>query len=120
MKFLQATIQVRDMESSLKFYQEFLGLRLRDRLGGSDREIAFLQGENGETAIELIHVPQAKKFQGQGISIGFGVDDLSAFYKKAQEADLNPGKIIAPNDSIKFFFIKDPDGVAVQICQITA
>lgn len=117
MAFLQTTIQVQNLEKSIEFYRDYVGLKVQDRFGGPQREIAFLSTEPGATAVELIYVPQAEKFQGQGISIGFGVDNLDKAREKALEMNLNPGEVISPTPQIKFFFVKDPNGVTVQLCQ---
>ena len=43
MKFCRCTITVNDLEESLKFYQEIVGLSLNRRFAtGSGMEIAFL------------------------------------------------------------------------------
>lgn len=117
MDFLQTSIQVEDMERSIEFYRDYMGLKIQERFGGPEREIAFLAAESGTTAVELIYVPNAKKFQGQGISLGFGVDNLDKAREKAKEMNLEPGDVISPNPQIKFFFVKDPNGVPIQICQ---
>ena len=53
MKFCWATIMVKDMEESLKFYQEIVGLKVDRRFeAGPGVEIVFLG--NGETKVELI------------------------------------------------------------------
>jgi lactoylglutathione lyase len=53
MKFLWTTILVNNMDESLKFYEEIVGLKLTERFqAGPGMEISFL-GE-GETKVELI------------------------------------------------------------------
>ncbi|HCX61202.1 MAG TPA: glyoxalase, partial [Clostridiales bacterium] len=53
MKFLWTTIHVKNMEESLAFYQDVVGLKLMNRFNaGPGMEISFL-GE-GETKLELI------------------------------------------------------------------
>ena len=53
MRFLWCTINVRDMEDSLEFYHEKLGLEIdRQFHKESGMEIVFLG--NGETKVELI------------------------------------------------------------------
>ncbi len=53
MKFCWSTLKVKNLEESLKFYQEIVGLKINKRFNaGPGREIAFLG--DGETKIELI------------------------------------------------------------------
>ena len=76
MKFLWTTIEVLDVDESVRFYQEIVGLSVEHRIAGEETNIAFMG--DGETKIELIShkgvVPQAV---GALISIGFEVDDLT-------------------------------------------
>ena len=76
MEFCWITITVKDLDESLKFYQEIVGLPLVNRMqAGPDTEIAFL-GE-GETQIELIaHKGQQDVQIGPDISLGFSVCSL--------------------------------------------
>ena len=53
MKFCWVTINVKDMEASLRFYQEIVGLTIDRRFqAGPGVEITFLG--NDETKVELI------------------------------------------------------------------
>lgn len=118
MKFCWTTIIVKNMEESLKFYQEIVGLpldrRYRARPG---TEIAFLG--DGETKIELIcyeSVPNV--IIGQDISLGFEVKSLDEMmeYVKARGIAIHSGPI-EPNPHIKFFFILDPNGLKIQFVE---
>jgi len=60
MKFCWTTLTVKNMEESLKFYQELIGLNLNQRFqAGPNMEIAFLG--QGETQVELIYNKEAKE-----------------------------------------------------------
>src|SRR5699024_2325801 len=76
MKFVYVTIKVRDMEESLKFYRDIVGLSIDAKISaGPNREIVFLG--DGETKVELIEDNGVEDIDlGQDISIGFGVDSL--------------------------------------------
>jgi len=118
MKFCWCTITVRNMEESLKFYQEIVGLPIIRRFtSGAASEIAFLG--DGETKIELIHTEENKLVNiGQDISLGFevnSVDEMIKFVKeKGLELESGPFR---PNPHVKFFFIKDPNGVRIQFVE---
>lgn len=118
MKFCWCTIAVMNMEESLRFYQEIVGLSINRRYkAGPGTEISFL-GE-GETEVELICDSNRKAPSNtDGISIGFeveSVDKMVAFIKeKGIEIVREP---VQPNPHIKFFFVKDPDGVNVQFVE---
>lgn len=118
MKFLWVTIAVNNMEKSLYFYQEIVGLKVSRRFTpGPGREIVFL-GE-GETQVELIH-DSGHPAPGRvdGLSLGFEVqslDDMMAFVKgNGVEVE---GGVIQPNPHIRFFYARDPDGVRIQFSE---
>jgi lactoylglutathione lyase len=118
MKFLWCTIHVEDMERSLRFYEEIVGLKVEKRLAsGSNGEIVFL-GDN-QTKVELIYdntTRQANSFKG--ISLGFEVeclDDMIEFIKlNGIQIEKGP---IQPNPNVKFFFVKDPNGLHIQFVE---
>lgn len=116
MKYLWTTMHVKDMDASLKFYQNVLGLEMEwRRPAGPGMEIAFLKAEGTDTKVELIC---AEDFQGQAegveLSLGFAVEDVEAKREELAAAGYAPTPIISPNPMTKFFFIKDPDGITIQ------
>ncbi len=118
MRFLWTTIHVKDMEKSLGFYRDVVGLDLKRRFGGAPGpEMAFLGGDGGE--VELISDGSGKEAKiGIGISIGFEVDSLTdkmAFIRE-KGFDITGGPI-QPSPSVRFFFVKDPDGLSVQFVE---
>jgi len=118
MKFCWCTIAVKDMKDSLKFYQEIAGLAVNRRFSaGPGMEICFLG--DGETKVELICGPNHKApGKVEGVSLGFevnSVDEMIKFIKeKGLAVDSGP---FQPNPHIRFFYVKDPDGVSVQFVE---
>lgn len=106
------------MEDSLKFYQEIVGLSLNSRFqAGPGMEISFLG--DGETKVELIYDSNNKEMGNvEGISLGFeveSVDEMIRFIKeKGLEVDSGPCQ---PSPHVKFFFVKDPNGVSIQFVE---
>jgi lactoylglutathione lyase len=118
MKFCWVTINVTDMDSSMLFYQEIVGLPV-DRVMKPNPKmmIAFLGA--GETKVELIFDPvQGKRSQGKDISIGFEVDSIDRFMEvlKAKGVEIESGPF-QPNPTIRFLYVLDPDGVRVQFVE---
>lgn len=118
MKFCWSTLLVKDLEESLKFYQEIVGLKLDRRFAaGPDTEIAFLG--DGETKIELICTKGKKEvFVGSDISWGFEVDSVDkmiAFLKEKGIA-IQDGPV-QPNPHTKFFHVLDPNGLRIQFVE---
>ena len=118
MAFLWTTITVKDMEESLKFYQEIVGLPLNRRFpAGPGMEIAFL-GEDA-TKVELIYNPNVKEISmGTDISLGFAVGSVNEKIALLEEKGikLHSGPF-SPNPHVKYFFIQDPNGLKIQFVE---
>ena len=118
MKFCWSTINVKDMDQSLVFYQEIVKLPLKRRFtAGPGVEIAFLG--DGDTQIELIanaHIQSVE--MGKDISLGFivdSVDEMMDFVKGKGIGILSgPHK---PNPQTIFFFVLDPNGLRIQFVE---
>jgi lactoylglutathione lyase len=118
MKFLWCSIHVRDLEKSLRFYQEIVGLNVLNRFGAAPGpQFVFLDGEGSQ--VELIcdgrETPPAL---GADISLGFEVqslDEKMAFVReKGVPVESGP---FQPNPHVRFFFVKDPDGLSIQFVE---
>ena len=118
MKFAHVTIMVKNMEESLKFYQEVVGLNIERRFpAGPGMEIVFLG--DGETKVELINNSNIKEINiGHDISLGFEVeslDDMMKFVNK-KEIGIHSGPF-QPNPTTKFIYVLDPNGLKIQFIQ---
>lgn len=118
MKFCWSTINVKNLEESLKFYNEIIGLNVNRRFNaGPGVEIAFLG--DGETKIELVCNEELKEVSfGQNISLGFEVKSLDEMITLLKEKgiDIKSGPF-SPNPHIKFIYILDPNGLKIQIVE---
>ena len=55
MKYLWTTMHVKNLEESIAFYEEVVGLKLEHRFpAGPGTEIAFMKSEGTETKVELL------------------------------------------------------------------
>lgn len=118
MKFCWTTINVLNMEKSLAFYQEIVGLPLMRRFpAGPGTEIAFLG--DGETQVELIASTSTIEVKiGQDISLGFiveSLDDMLDFIQK-RSIPVHSGPH-QPNPQTRFFYILDPNGLKIQFVE---
>ena len=117
MLFRHVTLSVKDLDKSLNFYRDIIGLEITRRFSaGPEREIVFLG--SGGTEVELIS-GGAEATVGTGISLGFECESLQdimdLLIEKGNEID---GDIVSPNPHTHFFFVKDPDGNRVQFINI--
>lgn len=117
MSYLWTTIHVKNIEASIKFYQEVVGLELRRRFSLSpNSEIVFLGV--GETEIELMY-NEGEQLPGnyEGFSIGFSTEDANKLRESLIASGATVTGMISPNPSLQFFMVKDPDGVNVQFVE---
>lgn len=118
MNFCWATITVSNMEESLKFYQGIVGLSINSRYpAGPGMEIAFLGG--GETQIELLYNANRKVTgNAEGVSLGFKVESVDEMIKLIHKEGLEVASgPFQPNPHVRFFFVKDPNGVNIQFVE---
>lgn len=118
MNFCWVTLSVRDMEESLQFYQDIIGLTIDRRIKPNpDMEIIFLG--SGETKVELIYNKNADNISfGKDISIGFVVDSVDKIIEILEHKNIpiHSGPF-QPNPGIKFVYILDPNGVKIQLVE---
>lgn len=118
MKFCWCTIRVNNMEDSIKFYKEIVGLYISKRyMTDNGKEICFLG--DGETKVELIYDSNYRATDNrEGISLGFeveSIDKMIQFIKeKGLEVESGP---FQPSPHIKFFYVKDPNGFKIQFVE---
>lgn len=106
---------VKDLDESIHFYQEILGLNIDRRFpAGPGVEIVFLG--DGETKIELI-CDQNKKaiVLGPDISWGFEVDSAEKMMALLNDKGIaiESGPFKTGNGS-SYFYILDPNGMKLQ------
>ena len=115
-KLIHNNINVLDLEKSLTFYEEALGLKEVRRNESSDGSfiIVFIANGNAEHQIELTWLRDKKEPYNLGdneIHIAFKVDDYDAAHKMHQEM----GCICYENHEMGIYFINDPDGYWLEV-----
>lgn len=124
MKIAHASITVKNMDQSINFYCNTLGLRLASRreIPENRAEIAFVEGENGDNlALELTHWKDKKDWtDGDQLDhIAFLVSDVQKsvdeFRQKGVEVAKEPYSLSGSKSKIAF--IKDPNGIWLELIQ---
>ena len=114
--FAHNNLNVFDLEKSLEFYREALGLevtRTRNADDGSFR-LAFLGDATTSHLLELTWLRDMERPYNLGdneFHLAFRVDNFEAAYKKHKEM----GVICYENKKMGLYFIADPDGYWLEI-----
>ena len=115
-KMVHNNFNVFDLEKSLAFYQEALGL-VEARRSAPDHGnfiIVYLTDGNGDHLLELTWLKEWEKPYDLGdneIHLAFITDDYDAAHKKHSEM----GCICYENAAMGIYFIEDPDGYWLEI-----
>jgi lactoylglutathione lyase len=120
MKFLWTALYVKNLDESIDFYSDLVGLQVVRRFpAGPGVEIALMgNGVENETLVELLADSSRNGADfTESISVGFAVDSLDAMLSTVKERNIpvQGGPIETP--SSRFFTIKDPNGLNVQFFQ---
>ncbi|MDI1436301.1 MULTISPECIES: lactoylglutathione lyase [Polyangium] len=125
MRILHTMLRVGDLDRSLAFYTDVLGMKLIRRRDYPEGRftLAFIgYGDEAETAVlELTHNWDTKSYE---IGTGYGhiaiqVDDA---YKACDEAKKRGGKVTREAGPMKhgttvIAFVEDPDGYKIEFIQ---
>ncbi|MEB3242717.1 MAG: lactoylglutathione lyase [Cyanobacteriota bacterium] len=128
MRLLHTMLRVGDLERSLAFYTDLLGMRLlrRKDYPGGRFTLAFVgYGEESDhTVLELTHNWDTSAYAiGDAYGhIAIGVTDITA---TCQAIAAKGGRVVRPPGPMKhgstvIAFVEDPDGYRVELIQLSA
>jgi lactoylglutathione lyase len=119
MKLLHTMIRVKNLEETLDFYVDFIGLKeVRRKKIGDEALLVFLTDEDGVYHIELT-VNYGKSDYELGDQFGhlaFGVPDLEAVIREVEKRGWWYRRS-RPELTSKYIFLKDPNGYDVEILE---
>ena len=126
MRMLHTMIRVGDLERSLQFYRDVLGMRLLRRKDYPDGRftLAFVGygPEDTDTVIELTHNWDTERYEiGTGYGhVALGVDDIYAtcneLRSRGAKITREPGPMKHGGSEIAF--IEDPDGYKIELIEL--
>jgi lactoylglutathione lyase len=114
MKVKYVTMIVEDMEESIKFYTEVMGLRIDSKYDlGPAGKITLLKGE-GDAMIEIIENPvdEAGLF-----SVGMDVEDVNTTVEELRSKGVKITMEPTPITVGILAFMEDPNGVRIALIQ---
>ncbi|WP_415910208.1 VOC family protein [Oleiharenicola sp. Vm1] len=121
-KLLHTRMRVNDIERSVKFYQDALGLKAtRRHTSPRGAQLVFLATPNSDEEIELCQMPPgapAVQVQPDLMHLAFEVDDLAAFAAELKKKGyaLSDGPTQTGSGSV-IAFIDAPEGYEVELIQ---
>lgn len=115
-KFAHNNFNVLDLEKSLKFYEEALGLKEVRRTEASDGSFVLVYLGDGTTShqLELTWLRDRTEPYNLGeneFHLAFTVDDYEVAYQKHKEMNC----IVFENPEMGIYFITDPDNYWLEI-----
>ena len=128
MRLLHTMLRVGDLERSLSFYTEVLGMQLlrRKDYPGGRFTLAFVGygDESDHTVLELTHNWDTSSYDiGSGYGhIAIGVDDI---YGVCEQIQTKGGRVTREPGPMKhgstvIAFVEDPDGYKVELIQLSS
>jgi lactoylglutathione lyase len=119
MRYLHAMVRVRDLDASLRFFRDGLGLtetRRRDYPQGRFTLVYLAAPENPEVEIELTwnHDPEILGEARNFGHLAFSVDDIYATCSHLQSMGIVINR--PPRDG-KMAFVRSPDAISIELLQ---
>ncbi|GHA00652.1 lactoylglutathione lyase [Ignatzschineria ureiclastica] len=119
MRFLHTMVRVTDLEKSLKFFTEILGLKETRRKEYEKWEctLVYLAAEGQDVEVELTYNWNSDEKYGIGRAFGhlaFEVDDIYEVCQRAMDAGIEIN--VPPRDGWMAFF-RSPDDISIELLQ---
>ncbi|THJ12397.1 MAG: VOC family protein [Nitrospira sp. CG24C] len=120
-KFLHTRMRVSDMEQTISFYTDVLGLEVLERkVSPRGSHLAFLKVPNSEELIELTSFPPSGpvKVQEDLVHLAFQVESLDDTIASlnAKGVKVTDGPTTSSSGS-RFIFIDAPDGYEIELIE---
>ena len=115
-KFIHTNYNVKDLDKSMAFYEEALGLKETRRIAPEDGSFVIVYLGDGKTPFELELTclrdwDRPYNLGDNEFHLAFRVDDYEAAYQKHKQM----GCICYENPAMGIYFISDPDGYWLEI-----
>ena len=120
-KLLHTRYRVNDLEKTVKFYRDILGLEeVRRHKSPRGSELAFLKAPESDELIEICYFPSSGPVQVQAdlTHLAFEVDNLEEFGRHLSQHGMkySDGPTVKPDGS-GFAFIDAPEGYEIELMQ---
>ena len=119
-KLLHTRYRVRDLEKTVSFYKDVLGLKeVRRHTSGRGSQLVFLKAPEGDEEIEICKFDQSGPVAvGPDLThLAFEVDDLEKFAREAAAKGYPLSDGPHSTGSSKIAFIDAPEGYEVELIE---
>ena len=120
-KLLHTRYRVNDLERTVKFYRDVLGLKeIKRHKSPRGSELVFMQADGSDELIELCYFPNSEpvKCQADLTHLAFEVTNLAEFEKHLAQHGLKYSDGPTTSSSgTTFAFIDAPEGYEIELIQ---
>ena len=123
MRLLHTMVRVKDLDRSVAFYRDVLGMREESRrvLERADATILFLSDGAGDHRIELTYNHDGRHYElgTQFGHVAFSVEDLDRERERLERHGIafSRGPYQVTEGGRRIAFIKDPDGLEIELIE---
>ena len=123
-KAIHTMIRVLDLERSMAFYKEALGLEAAERFDFDDFTLVYLRNDESDFEIELTHNHDQSEPYSHGTGYGHvavTVEDIEAEHRRLRDAGVSTRDIVEMKHEgqtlARLFFLEDPDGYKIEVIE---
>jgi lactoylglutathione lyase len=121
-KLLHTRMRVDDIDRTVKFYTEILGLEIEARRESPrGAKLVFLRTPNSDELLEITYFPDSGpvKVQPDLMHLAFEVENLQEYckYLESKGIKLTDGPTVSKSTGSVFAFIDAPEGYEIELIQ---
>lgn len=119
MKYLHTMVRVSDLEKSLKFYRDALGLKVvrSNEYPNGRFTLVYLAAEGDENSqIELTYNWDPEEYTG-GRNFGHVAYAVKNIYETCEKLQANGVEILRPPRDGRMAFVRSPDNISIELLQ---
>lgn len=119
MKYLHTMVRVKDLEKSLSFYKDALGLKetRRHDVPKGKFTLVFLSCDHGHSELELTYNWDSSEELDGGRNFGHLAFEVDNIYKTCEKLQDRGIEILRPPRDGKMAFVRSPDGISIEFLQ---